>query len=84
MNKLYITSFVLSFMLIYESLGRRFLSKEGSLCDEKRKDRNRLQTKNARNKVLKKEIVKRIGFKEKNRINVGFRTPYAGFTPLTS
>jgi len=34
--------------------------------------------------ILKGEIEKILGFKEKNRINVGFRTPYAGFTPFTT
>jgi len=33
--------------------------------------------------VLKEEIEKRLEFREKNRINVGLRTPCAGFTPLT-
>jgi len=31
--------------------------------------------------ILKEEIEKRLGRREKNRINVGLRTPCAGFTP---
>jgi len=32
---------------------------------------------------LKEKREKILEFREKNRINVGFRNPYAGFTPLT-
>ena len=35
---------------------------------------------------MKEEIKKRLGllgFREKNRINIGLRTPSVGFTPLT-
>ena len=51
--------------------------------DVKREDRNHFQTKNWRNRVFKEEIEKRLGFREKNRINIGLRTFCAGFTPLT-
>jgi len=48
----------------------------------KQEDHNHLQTKNWRNRALKKEIEKRLGCSKKKKINVGLRAPCVGFTAL--